>query len=205
MADTAPRRRRLRSAERRETILDAAVAVFAEAGYERARVSDIAARVGVSEPVVFQNFGTKSALFEAALDLASARFAAHLREVAESAADVHAALDGIFSAGHLARLHQAGGVGVLFAEGVAGHGGAGAGRAPIARVARAIAGLLEKGQEQGTVRADVSAEAMAWWLLSLIHGRGFRRAMAGPAAARLERELHPLTLSLLRPGEISLK
>jgi AcrR family transcriptional regulator len=63
-----PRRTRMAAAQRREVILQAAIEVFTEAGYRAAKMSDIAARVGVTEPVVFQNFGSKPALFAAVLD-----------------------------------------------------------------------------------------------------------------------------------------
>jgi AcrR family transcriptional regulator len=46
--------------------------VFAEAGYRAAKVSDVAARVGVTEPVIFQNFGSKAALFAAVVEYAAA-------------------------------------------------------------------------------------------------------------------------------------
>ncbi|HEY2265019.1 MAG TPA: helix-turn-helix domain-containing protein, partial [Streptosporangiaceae bacterium] len=58
-----PRRTRLNAAQRRESILAAAVEVFSAAGYRAGKVSDVAALVGVSEPVIFQNFGSKAALF----------------------------------------------------------------------------------------------------------------------------------------------
>jgi AcrR family transcriptional regulator len=73
-----PRRRRLPAAERRETILRAASAVFAESGYRAAKVSDVAARVGVTEPVIFQNFGSKAALFAAVIERAAAEVRAAL-------------------------------------------------------------------------------------------------------------------------------
>lgn len=57
-----PRGQRLTAPERRESILRAATEVFSETGYLRGRTSLIAARAGVSEPVVFNNFGTKPAL-----------------------------------------------------------------------------------------------------------------------------------------------
>src|SRR5690242_15388083 len=65
---TAAKRTRLPAAERRETILRAAAEVFAQAGYRAGKVSDVAARVGVTEPVIFQNFGSKAALFAAVVD-----------------------------------------------------------------------------------------------------------------------------------------
>jgi AcrR family transcriptional regulator len=65
------RRTRLPAAERRETILRAAAEVFAAAGYRAAKVSDVAAQVGVTEPVIFQNFGSKAALFAAVVERAA--------------------------------------------------------------------------------------------------------------------------------------
>jgi AcrR family transcriptional regulator len=85
--DDRPRRkRRLPSAERRETILDAAAEVFAQVGYRAAKVSDVAARVGVTEPVVFQNFGSKAVLFAAVLERAAAEVRASLDHLAEGSA-----------------------------------------------------------------------------------------------------------------------
>lgn len=78
---TEPRSRprtRLPAAERRASILAAATEVFSETGYQRGKVSDIAKRVGVTEPVVFQNFGSKSALYRATLDHATGAVAALL-------------------------------------------------------------------------------------------------------------------------------
>ena len=80
--DTAPSRRRLPAAERRETILRAAAEVFAQAGYRAGKVSDVAARVGVTEPVIFQNFGSKAALFAAVLERAAADVQASLDDLA---------------------------------------------------------------------------------------------------------------------------
>ena len=62
------RRTRLNAEQRRESIVKAAVEVFAATGYRAGKVSDVAARVGVTEPVIFQNFGSKAALFAAVLD-----------------------------------------------------------------------------------------------------------------------------------------
>jgi AcrR family transcriptional regulator len=51
--------------ERREEILDAAMGVFAEAGYQGASTEEIARRAGISQPYVFRLFGTKKDLFMA--------------------------------------------------------------------------------------------------------------------------------------------
>ena len=56
---------RLSAAERREDILEAAVAVFAADGYEGASTEDIAKAAGISQPYLFRLFGTKKELFKA--------------------------------------------------------------------------------------------------------------------------------------------
>jgi AcrR family transcriptional regulator len=49
--------------ERKEEILDAALAVFAERGYYGASTEEVARRAGISQPYVFRLFGTKKDLF----------------------------------------------------------------------------------------------------------------------------------------------
>ena len=77
-----PQRTRPPAAERRETILRAAAEVFADAGYRAAKVSDVAALVGVTEPVIFQNFGSKAAPFAAVVERAAAEVAASMDDLA---------------------------------------------------------------------------------------------------------------------------
>src|SRR5881394_1051905 len=81
--EAAPSRRtRLSAAQRRESILAAAVEVFSAAGYRAGKVSDVAALVGVSEPVIFQNFGSKAALFAAVVDRVAGHVQAELDRLA---------------------------------------------------------------------------------------------------------------------------
>jgi AcrR family transcriptional regulator len=54
--------------ERREEILDAAFAVFAEQGLHGASTEEIAKRAGISQPYVFRLFGTKKRLFMATIE-----------------------------------------------------------------------------------------------------------------------------------------
>ena len=65
--DDAPVRRRRSSAEVRTAILTAAEELFAERGFAGTSTKAIADRAQVSEALVFTNFGTKAALFEAAV------------------------------------------------------------------------------------------------------------------------------------------
>jgi AcrR family transcriptional regulator len=61
------RRRRLRKAERRELIEEAASALFAEHGYAGTRLEDIAAAAGVTKQLLYQHFPSKKALHLALL------------------------------------------------------------------------------------------------------------------------------------------
>jgi AcrR family transcriptional regulator len=70
-------RRRLSASARRELIATAAAATFAERGYAGASVDEIAARAGVSPPVVYDHFDSKRELFRFLLE----RHFAELREV----------------------------------------------------------------------------------------------------------------------------
>jgi len=58
---------RLTAEERREQILRAAIAVFAEDGYGAASTEEIAQRAGISQPYLFRLFGTKRELVLAAI------------------------------------------------------------------------------------------------------------------------------------------
>lgn len=69
--------------ERRDQVVRAAVAEFAVRGLEGTSTSDIAKRVGVSQPYLFRLFPTKRDLFIAAVD----RGAAQVRDVFTQAAD----------------------------------------------------------------------------------------------------------------------
>jgi AcrR family transcriptional regulator len=58
---------RLTAAERRDTVLDAAMVEFADHGYEGTSTEDIARRAGISQPYLFRLFGTKKELFKATI------------------------------------------------------------------------------------------------------------------------------------------
>jgi len=58
---------------RRGEILDAALGVFAEKGYEAGTMREIAAAVGVSEPALYRHYAGKEALFEELVGLAGDR------------------------------------------------------------------------------------------------------------------------------------
>ena len=61
------RARKAEPAVRKQAILDAALDVFAECGFEAARLDDVAARAGVAKGTVYLHFDDKEALFEEAV------------------------------------------------------------------------------------------------------------------------------------------
>lgn len=62
------RGQRLPRSERRAQLLEAALSVFVENGYHQAAMDDIAARAGVSKPVLYQHFPGKLELYLALVD-----------------------------------------------------------------------------------------------------------------------------------------
>ena len=66
-SDESPQRRRLPPDERRAHLFDAALAVFAELGYDRATLSDVVDRIGVTKGCLYHHFQSKEQLFFALL------------------------------------------------------------------------------------------------------------------------------------------
>ena len=54
--------------ERREQLLDVGRKLFAEKGFESVSVEEIAAKAGVSKPVVYEHFGGKEGLYAVVVD-----------------------------------------------------------------------------------------------------------------------------------------
>ena len=57
------KQRRLPAEERKRVILRAAIDVFSESNYRVAKVSEIAARAGVTDPMIYKFFSSKKELF----------------------------------------------------------------------------------------------------------------------------------------------
>jgi AcrR family transcriptional regulator len=199
-----PRRTRLNAAQRRESILAAAAEVFSAAGYRAGKVSDVAALVGVSEPVIFQNFGSKAALFAAVVDRVADHVQAELDRLAAEPGSAAGLLAHALEPGRLHGPRHAHGFGVhgaLFSDAFALIGEPELTEA-AQRAARTIAGhladLIRRGQADGDIRAGLDPEPTAWLLLSVLSTRAFRAAVA-PGPDRVEDGVTALALRLLSP------
>ncbi|WTW97066.1 TetR/AcrR family transcriptional regulator [Streptomycetaceae bacterium NBC_01309] len=94
----APRgggRVRMTGKERREQLIDIGRTLFAERGFDATSVEEIAAKAGVSKPVVYEHFGGKEGLYAVVVDremrilldgVTSALTGGHPRELLEQAA-----------------------------------------------------------------------------------------------------------------------
>jgi AcrR family transcriptional regulator len=222
------RRTRLNAAQRRESILAAAVEVFSAAGYRAGKVSDVAALVGVSEPVIFQNFGSKAALFAAVVDRVAGDVRAELERLAGQPGSAAGLLAHALEPGHphghqhgpggpaagphahgpggpAAGLHTHGfgAHGVLFSDAFALIGEpelTEAARRAARTIADHLADLIRRGQADGDIRAGLDPEPAAWLLLSVLSTRAFRTAVA-PEPDRVEAGVTALALRLLAPGD----
>lgn len=89
------RRTRMSGAERRQQLLEIGRTLFAAKGFEGTSVEEIAAKAGVSKPVVYEHFGGKEGLYAVVVDREMRRLldmvtgsltAGHPRELLEQAA-----------------------------------------------------------------------------------------------------------------------
>jgi AcrR family transcriptional regulator len=106
-----PNRRGAQTAER---ILDAAEALFAERGYEGTTLRDVAGRVGIRIPSLYNHFGSKESLYAAVLDRGIGPVLALLSEFVDAGPEAdrgsHVLVDGMMDVltkrPNLARLVQ---------------------------------------------------------------------------------------------------
>ena len=89
--ESAPRRR-LPPAERRASILAAALPCFAERGYLGAGTRDLAKAAGVTEPILYRHFADKADLFGAVLGRSTERLSACVEEATAGAETADARL-----------------------------------------------------------------------------------------------------------------
>ena len=68
LADASTIRSRMTGKQRREQLLEVGRKLFAEKGFEGTTVEEIAAKAGVSKPVVYEHFGGKEGLYAVVVD-----------------------------------------------------------------------------------------------------------------------------------------
>jgi AcrR family transcriptional regulator len=160
-----------RGVARRQAILEAAIAVFAEHGFRGSAINEIGARSGISGTGVLHHFGSKAQLLFAVLQERDRRAEVEFRQLANTGGIemlrglVRYAHQGAAEPG-LNALHTA-----LLVEGLSQesltHDYF------VARetaVSRRLAEGIERGKETGEIRADVDADAVAAMIVAFQEG-----------------------------------
>jgi AcrR family transcriptional regulator len=81
MSDSSSSQRvRMTGRERREQLLDVGRSLFAQKGYDATSIEEIAARAGVSKPVVYEHFGGKEGLYAVVVDREMSNLLARLTD-----------------------------------------------------------------------------------------------------------------------------
>src|SRR6266513_3645886 len=140
----------------RQAILDTAVGLFREQGYERTRVSDVTERLSISEVTFFNYFATKGSVLEAAADDMLDRATALLRhDVATDTRPVPERLE------ELVRAFAVNFAGDReFAALLAAHAWLWSERHGQ-ETSELLTNLLEQGQRRGEVSRDAPADQLA--------------------------------------------
>jgi TetR/AcrR family transcriptional repressor of nem operon len=79
-----------------DTVLEAAMQLFWEKGYEATSLSDLTARMGIERPSIYSAFGDKKGLFEAALRKYTTSHASRVRAKLQTNASVKEAFRSFF-------------------------------------------------------------------------------------------------------------
>jgi AcrR family transcriptional regulator len=171
MAEAPSKREQLRE-ERRQQILEAALAVFTQKGYHATNVSDVAAQAGVSQGTIYWYFDSKDALFEAAILFAFSEFGEaalggleqyptateKLRAIAQAMEGFADVAEGMFMLflGYWASSDRREESAQIWID-------------LLKQYKDVVAGIIEEGVQNGEFR-PVDAEALVWALLAAYDG-----------------------------------
>lgn len=198
------------AADRKKQILKAAVEVFAERGFHRTRVSDIARRAGVAYGLIYHYFDSKDAVLNAVFETNWSVFLKVLRDL-KAASEPGDALEKLRCVADL--LLDALEVAPAIMQVV------------IQEVSRSdrfvevqkldafregfelVKGIIEDGQARGDLRDDVDpmvvAHAFFGALETVCTGVMLEQVPAGPhQASRTKHTVHALLLDGLRPSAV---
>lgn len=180
---------RLPAAQRREQLLDTAVALFAEKGYGGATTAELAKAAGVTEPIIYRHFSSKKDLFIAAIDRTSEFVTQNWARQMRSAGDPAHRLRRLIGANPMVTDRGRGFYRVIIQAmmEIADPDILAAIQRHITALHRFVAREVALAQEDGQVSKYYSPEITAWTLLHLGLGYGMMEPLAIPGHAEDER------------------
>jgi AcrR family transcriptional regulator len=176
----------MRASDRREQLLEAAIACFAQYGYQGTSTARLAKAAHVSEPVLYQHFASKHDLFVALLEQIGREV---LREWRKAIAPLRSPVDQLRM---LLRLNPATTdprgqqlYRIIFAAQAEFNEPViqAALRKHYQQYARFLTNLIKRSQRVGQVRRDVSAVGLAWQLIHAAIGFALIKPLEIPGHA----------------------
>jgi AcrR family transcriptional regulator len=161
--------RRLPAAERRQALIETAIRVFSDGSYRGTTTAEIARAAGVSEPILYRHFSSKRELYLAALDHVWRRARESWEEALASTGNVAEAFAAM-GAGHVSVHDCKFQMAELWVQAL----GEAAEDTELRRHLRRhmrevhdfIAGVIRRGQEEGSLNGARDADAEAWTFLA---------------------------------------
>jgi AcrR family transcriptional regulator len=161
--------RRLPAAERRQALIETAISVFSDGSYRGTTTAEIARAAGVSEPILYRHFSSKRELYLAALDHVWRRARESWEEALASTGNVAEAFAAM-GAGHVSVHDCKFQMAELWVQAL----GEAAEDTELRRHLRRhmrevhdfIAGVIRRGQEEGSLNGARDADAEAWTFLA---------------------------------------
>lgn len=180
---------RLPAAQRREQLLDTAVALFAEKGYGGATTAELARAAGVTEPIIYRHFESKKDLFVAAIDRTSELVTQIWERQMRTAHDPAQRLRRLIGANPMVMERGKGFYRVIIQAmmEISDPEILAAIQRHISALHRFVAREVAAAQEEGVVSRYYSPEITAWTLLHLGLGYGMMEPLGIPGHAEDER------------------
>ncbi len=178
--------RRMKATDRRRHLIEAAVACFAEHGYQGTTTAKLAKAAAVSEPVLYQHFKSKQELFVCLVEEIGKEV---IRNWRRAIAPLNSPMDQLrllfrlnpaITDKHTSQLYQV----IFMAQTEIGDPAVLAAlQAHYEQYARFLGNLIKRAQRAGQVRRDVPAHGLAWQLVHAAIGFAFIKPLNIPGHA----------------------
>ncbi|HOW70760.1 MAG TPA: TetR/AcrR family transcriptional regulator [Phycisphaerae bacterium] len=179
----------MKAADRRKQLLDSAARCFAEHGYRGTTTAMIAAKAGISEPIIYRHFKTKHDLFIALIEKVADEVFDNWQKATRNAKSPLEKLQVLMYQNPATFDPRTAGVyRLLF------HASTETSEPAIQqairdhydRYVRSLASVMAEAQKSGLIRSDVPAEWLAWQIIHAAVGFAMVRPLNIPSHASLE-------------------